>query len=152
MVRVYPFLLSAAMIVVGLCTVTWLDERLRFYVTGDRDKTKKSHPKLIGDLAHLQLDSLRNLVVYWVDMTQATALVLAPLLGLIILVHSWTTWLIYVYAGATVGGLLLILWMALGANPATYAGRRGFLNLTPVTITGLVLDVAAGLLAYFIGP
>jgi hypothetical protein len=69
--RAFPFLISGVLIILGLVATSWLDARLNCYVTGSADTD--FNPKLTGELAHLQPGQLWNVVLYWIDMTQAAA-------------------------------------------------------------------------------
>jgi hypothetical protein len=149
MARVYPFLISGILILVGLVAASRLDERLRRYITGGVGQD--FHPALKGELAHLQPGPLRNVIVYWIDMTQATALVVGPLLGVLILVDLSKPWVAAAYAASILVGIALIVWLALSADESTYSARSGYLGLTWVTSIGLAVDIAAGLIAYFAG-
>jgi hypothetical protein len=149
MERAYPFLISGVLLLVGLVTISRLDARLNLYVTGDANK--ESRDDLPASLHHLQPERLRHVVCYWVDLTQATALIIGPVLGVLILVNLSQVWVATAYAVSIVVGIGLILWLALAADESTYSLRTGFLRLTPVTAIGLVIDIAAGLLAYFAG-
>lgn len=102
-----------------------------------------------GAPAHLQPGPLRNVVLYWVDMTQATALLVGPVLGLLTVVDLSQAWVAGAYAVAILVGVSLGLWLALAANESTYSSKFGWLGLTPVTTIALVIDVGAGLIAYF---
>jgi hypothetical protein len=148
MARAYPFLISGLMILVGLVATSRLDSKLKVYVTGG--KGKEFHSALSGDLSHLQPGFLRNVVVYWIDITQATALIIGPLLGVLIFIDLSKPWLVVAYAAATVIGIGLILWLALCADESSYSSRTGSI-FTPVSIVGLVVDIGCGLLAYFLG-
>lgn len=147
MERTYPFLVSGALIIVGLVTVSRLDGRLNLYVTGDSGKNSRAD--LQGDLYHLQPGYLRNVVCYWVDLTQVAALIIGPVLGVLIFVDLSHVWVATAYAIAIIAGVALILWLALSADESTYSSRRGWLGLTPVTTIGLGIDVIAGLIAFF---
>jgi hypothetical protein len=149
MERVYPFLISGVLIIVGLVTMSRLDGRLNLYVTGDSNKD--SRDDLDGDLYRLQPAMLRNVICYWVDLTQATALIIGPVLGVLILVNLSQVWVATAYAVSIVVGISLILWLALRADESTYSGRSGWLGLTPVTTIGLAIDILAGVVAYFAG-
>jgi hypothetical protein len=149
MERVYPFLISGILIIVGLVATSRLDARLNRYVTGDPKKA--FHDDLKDNLIHLQPGSLRNVVFYWVDLTQATALIIGPLLGILILVDLAQIWIATVYAVSILVGISLILWLALCADESTYSSRSGWLGLTPVTTVGLAIDLVAGVVAYFAG-
>jgi hypothetical protein len=149
MARVYPFLISGILILVGLVATSRLDERLRRYVTGGVGRD--FHPALHGELAHLQPGALRNVIVYWIDMTQATALVVGPLLGVLILVDLSRPWVAAAYAASILVGIALIVWLALSADESTYGSLTGVLGFTWVTSIGLGVDIGAGLVAYFAG-
>jgi hypothetical protein len=149
MERIYPFLISGVMIIIGLVAVSRLDTRLNRYVTGDPNTN--SRDDLEGNLEHLQPPMLRNVVCYWVDLTQATALIIGPVLGVLILVNLSQVWVATVYAVAIVAGIGLILWLALCADESTYSSQSGWLGLTPVTSVALLVDLAAGVIAYFAG-
>jgi hypothetical protein len=149
MVRAYPFLISGILIIIGLVATSQLDARLRRYITGSTDRD--FHPALKDDLVHLQPGPLRNVVIYWIDVTQATALIIGPLLGVLILINFSHAWVVAVYAVAILIGIGLIVWLALSANESTYSSLSGKLGLTWVTAIGLIVDVAAGLIAYFAG-
>lgn len=147
--RAYPFLISGVLIIVGLITMSRLDGRLNLYVTGDPNKASRAD--LTGDLYHLQPERLRNVVCYWVDLTQASALIIGPVLGVLILVNLSHVWVAIAYAVSIVVGIGLILWLALAADESAYSSRTGWLGLTPVTAIGLGIDIVAGLVAYFAG-
>jgi hypothetical protein len=149
MERAYPFLISGALIIVGLVVTSRLDARLNRYVTGDPNKNYRDDLK--ENLEHLQPEHLRNVVCYWVDLTQATALIIGPVLGVLILVHLSQPWVATVYAVSVMLGLGLILWLALSADESTYSKGSGSLHLTPVTTIGLAIDIVAGIVAYFAG-
>src|SRR5260221_8878541 len=149
MARAYPFLISGILIIVGLVAISRLDTRLNRYVT--RDPNKDFHEDLKGNLDHLQPGPLRNVVCYWVDLTQATAFIIGPVLGVLILVDLSQPWVAVAYAVSIVVGIGLILWLALCADESTYSSRSGWLGLTPVTTVGLAVDLAAGVVAYFAG-
>ena len=144
MARALPFLISGVLILVGLVTTSRLDSKLQKYVTGTADKAV-----LEGAPAHLQAGSLRNVVLYWVDMTQAAALLIGPVLGLLTVVDLSQTWVAAAYAFAILAGVSLALWLALSANESTYSSKFGWLGLTPVTAIALVIDIGAGLITYF---
>ncbi len=144
--RAYPFLISGVLIIVGLVATSRLDARLKRYVTMSPVKEVVE-----GGAAHLQPGPLRNVVLYWVDITQASALLIGPVLGLLILVDLSQPWVATAYAVAVLVGIGLILWLALAADESTYGSRTGKLGLTPVTTIGLIIDIAAGLVAYFAG-
>jgi hypothetical protein len=147
--RAYPFLISGVLIIVGLITISRLDAKLNFYVTGDPNKTALED--LPANLYHLQPEKLRNLICYWVDLTQATALIIGPVLGVLILVNLSQVWVATAYAVSIVVGVALILWLALAADESSYGMRTGSLRFTPVTAIGLGIDIVAGLVAYFAG-
>jgi hypothetical protein len=149
MARTYPFLISGVLIIVGLVTMSRLDGRLNLYVTRDPDKTSRAD--LTGDLYHLQPEKLRNVITYWVDLTQATALIIGPVLGILILVNLSQVWVATAYAVSVVAGIALILWLALAADEGSYGVRTGRLRFTWVTAIGLGIDIVAGLVAYFAG-
>jgi len=65
MERILPFLISGALIIVGLATTSRLDGRLKRYVTGATDRDV-----LADGPSHLQPEPLRYVVLYWVDLTQ----------------------------------------------------------------------------------
>jgi hypothetical protein len=146
MERAYPFLISGILIIVGLVATSRLDAKLKLYVTQGPDKEF-----LEGGPSHLQPGPLRNVVLYWVDITQASALLIGPVLGLLILVDLSQPWVAASYAVTILVAISLILWLALAANESTYSSRSGWLGLTPVTTIGLGIDIAAGLVAYFAG-
>lgn len=149
MTRVYPFLISGLMLLVGL-VVSWrLDAKLTRYITGKNNLDYNA--KLQGELIHLQPGTMRNVVVYWIDLTQATALIIGPLLGVLIFIDRSKLWLVVAYAAAIVIGIGLILWLALCADESTYSSKTGSLGFTPVNIIGLVVDIGCGFLAYFGG-
>ena len=147
MERAYPFLISGVLIIVGLVAMSRLDARLNRYVTGDANTNSRGD--LQGNLEHLQPALLRNVVCYWVDLTQATALIIGPVLGVLIFVNLSQVWVATVYAVSIVAGIGLILWLALCADESTYSSSSGLLGLTPVTTIGLAIDIAAGVVAYF---
>jgi hypothetical protein len=149
MARAYPFLLSGLLIVVGLVATSRLDARLKRYVTGGANK--EFHPALNDALVHLQPGFLRNVVIYWIDITQATALIIGPLLGVLIFIDLSQAWVVTAYAAAILIGITLIIWLALTADESTYSSRTGSLGLTPVNSIGLIIDLACGLIAYFGG-
>lgn len=149
MERVYPFLISGVLIIVGLITISRLDGKLNLYVTGDSKKA--SRDDMPANLYHLQPEKLRNVVCYWVDLTQATALIIGPVLGVLILVNLSQVWVATAYAVSIVVGIALILWLALAADESTYGIRTGWLRFTWVTAIGLGIDIVAGLVAYFAG-
>jgi hypothetical protein len=147
--RAYPFLISGVLIIVGLITMSRLDGRLNLYVTGDSKKASRAD--LTGDLYHLQPEKLRHVICYWVDLTQATALIIGPVLGVLILVNLSQVWVATAYAVSIVAGIGLILWLALAADESSYSVRSGRLRLTPVTTIGLGIDIVAGFVAFFAG-
>ena len=147
--RTYPFLISGILIIIGLVATSWLDARLNRYVTGNADTN--FNPKLSGELAHLQPGQLRNVVLYWIDMTQAAALIIGPLLGLLILIHLSNGWVVASYAASILVGLGVILRLALMPDESKYSRREGRLGFTPVTYIGLMVDILAGLAAYLVG-
>lgn len=147
--RAYPFLISGILILVGLITISRLDARPNLYVTGDPKKT--SRDDLPASLYHLQPEKLRNVICYWVDLTQATALIIGPVLGVLILVNLSQVWVATAYAVSIVVGIALILWLALAADESSYGIQTGSLLFTPVTAIGLGIDIVAGLVAYFAG-
>jgi MFS family permease len=149
MARAYPFLISGVLILLGLAATSRLDARLQRYVTGEVNGSIP--PALTGELEHLQPDPLRNVVVYWIDVTQAVALIIGPLLGVLILINLSNAWVVAIYALAILFGIGLIVRLALIADEGTYNSRAGRLGLTPVTSVALVIDIAAGLVAYFAG-
>jgi hypothetical protein len=149
MTRVYPFLVSGILIIVGLVAISRLDGRLNRYVTGDPDKTYNE--KLSDDLAHLQPGSLRNVVVYWVDMTQSCALLVGPVLGVLVFVNLTHPLVVAAYAVSILIAIGLILWLALLADESTYNSQGGKIGLTPVTTAAIIVDLAAGVIAYFAG-
>ena len=149
MERAYPFLISGVLIIIGLVATSRLETRLNRYVTGDPNKAYRDELK--GDLERLQPGPLRNVVLYWVDLTQASALIIGPVLGVLILVNLSQTWVAIAYAVSIMVGIGLILWLALCADESTYSSRTGSLGLTTVTIVGLDIDLAAGIIAYFAG-
>lgn len=149
MERVYPFLISGVLIIIGLVVTSRLDARLNRYVTGDSNKN--FHEDLKDGLSHLQPGPLRNVVCYWVDLTQATALVVGPVLGLLILIDLSQAWVASAYAISILVGIGLILWLALRADESTYSSLTGWLGLSPVTSIGLIVDIAAGIVAFFAG-
>jgi hypothetical protein len=146
MARALPFLISGVLIIVGLVTTSRLDAKLQRYVTGSTDKQV-----LEGAPSHLQAGPLRNVVLYWVDVTQAAALLIGPVLGLLTVVDLSQAWVAAAYAVAILAALSLGLWLALSANESTYSSKFGWLGLTPVTTIALVVDIVAGLIAYFAG-
>jgi hypothetical protein len=145
MERVLPFLISGVLIIVGLATTSRLNARLKRYVTGATDMEI-----LDGVPERLQPGSLGNVVLYWVDLTQATALLVGPVLGLLTVVDLSQAWVAGVYAVAILGGICLLLWLALAADESSYSSSFGWLGFTPVTAIALVIDVAAGVIAYFV--
>jgi hypothetical protein len=147
--RAFPFLISGVLIIVGLITISRLDGKLNLYVTGDSKKA--SRDDLPANLYHLQPEKLRNVVCYWVDLTQATALIIGPVLGVLILVNLSQVWVATAYAVSIMVGIALILWLALAADEGTYGIRTGRLRFTWVTAIGLGVDIVAGLVAYFAG-
>jgi hypothetical protein len=147
MLRSYPFLISCTLIIVGLVAGVRLDARLNRYVTGD--PTKDFNPKLTGDLDHLQPGSLRNVVCYWIDLTQATALVIGPVLGVLIFVDLSNPGVATAYAISILVGIALIIWLCLVSDERTYSGRRGRLGLTMVSTVGLSVNVICAVIAYF---
>jgi hypothetical protein len=149
MARAYPFLISGILILVGLVATSRLDARLKRYVTGGVNQDY--HPALSGELVHLQPGPLRNVVMYWIDVTQATALIIGPLLGVLILINLSDAWVVAVYAVAILVGIGLIVWLALSADESAYSSRAGYLGFTPVTSIGLVTDIVAGVVAYLAG-
>lgn len=146
MVRVYPFLISGLLIILGLVVSSRMDAKIRRYVTRD------SHCEFNSDAPdHLQPGPLRNVVCYWIDLTQSAALVIGPLLGVLILIDLSNPWLRAAYAAAILVGIGMILWIALRDDMSTYASRAGRLGITPVIALGLVVNIAAGFVAYFPG-
>jgi hypothetical protein len=149
MERAYPFLISGVLILIGLITISRLDSRLNRYVTGD---SNTDYLDALNDgLDRLQPGPLRNVICYWVDLTQATALIIGPVLGVLIFVDLSQLWVATVYAVSILVGIGLILWLALCADESTYSSRSGWLGLTPVTTVGLAVDIAAGVVAFFAG-
>ena len=146
MERVLPFLISGVLILVGLVPGARLDARLRRYVTRTPDQQV-----LENGPSHLQPEPLRNVVMYWVDQTQACALITGPVLGLLTVVNLTRPLVAAAYAVAILGGIALMLWLALAADESTYSSRSGWLGLTPVTSIALGIDIVAGLVAYFAG-
>jgi hypothetical protein len=149
MARIYPFLVSGILIIVGLVATSRLDGRLNRYVTGD--SSKNSNDELSVKLAHLQPGSLRNVVIYWIDMTQSSALLVGPVLGILVFVNLAHPLVAAAYAVSILIAIGLILWLALLADESTYNSRGGKLGLTPVTTAAIIVDIAAGAVAYFAG-
>jgi hypothetical protein len=146
MERAYPFLISTILILVGLVATSRQDARVNRYATGSADTNV--YPKLSGELVHLQPGQLRNVVLYWIETTQATALIIGPVLGVLIFTNLSNPWVAGVYGGAIVIGIGLIIWLALIGDESKYSGRIGRLGFTPVTSVALIIDVAAGVVAY----
>jgi hypothetical protein len=146
MARVLPFLISGVLVLIGLVTTRRLDERLKRYVTGSKDQDV-----LADGPSHLQPGPLKNVVLYWVDLTQATALLIGPVLGLLTIVNLADPVVAFAYAVAILGGVCMMLWLGLAADESTYSSRFGRLGLTTVTTIALVIDIGAGLVAYFFG-
>jgi hypothetical protein len=58
-------------------------------------------------------------VIYWIDMTQATAVIIGPLLGVLIFIDLCRGWVVAAYAAAILIGISLIVWLALSADEST---------------------------------
>jgi hypothetical protein len=94
----------------------------------------------------LRPPALAELAGWAIDAAQALAIVVAPATGLALLSENLDTLAIVAYVGAIVIGFLVSVFV-IRARPDRYARRtwRGWIS--PVFVLGVVVNVAAGILA-----
>jgi hypothetical protein len=141
-----PFIVATLLVLAGgavAAIVLWrLGARLSKWV--EDQKLQEKLP------ATFTPDSIEQFSQWTIDCAQVLTGLLAPLVGLVVLHKHTSDGLQTAYLGAFVASLLVFVWF-LSRDPSRYG--KGWPGIfTPALVVMLVVNVAAGVLAYLIGP
>jgi hypothetical protein len=146
-----PFLLSAGLLLISSCTGEAISQRLEKVLTewfeGVQEVDLDTLPTPLRPAA------LASTTAWTVDAAQILATVLAPAIGLLILRPEVSSGITLLYLASFVVAVVAFISFTFRVRADKYASHVWLWLFTPVSVVGLLLELAAaGVAAWVLGP